>query len=194
MSFFCFLFLNLFPLLLVGQESLFPLNEKGKIAFEEEVQVEGLGKEALFVNAVNYFGKVKKAGERKARKPELDPEGLTKEGSFYVYKEGLFTPQIHGEVRYRIRIEPTGRGYTYSISDFVFIFYERNRYGQFAPVNGKVKPLEDEKYAGMQDLWLEHKKVTRKHIDQQIKELKRGMQEIPPGARGNVEELGEEMN
>lgn len=194
MNFLYILLLFVIPAAMIEQDSLFPLNESGKIAFEEEVSVEGMGKDALFVNAINYAGMVKKAGERKARKPSLDKDGLSKDGSFYVYKKGLFTPQIHGEINYRIRIEPKDGGYKYSITDLVFQFYEKNRYGQYAPVSGKLKPLEEEKYAGMQDLWEEHRKLTREVMDNHIRVLKKKMQEIPPGARLNKENRGDERN
>lgn len=99
-----------------------------------------------------------------------------------MYTKGLFTPQIHGEVKYTLHLDVTDQGYSYSFTDFVFQFYKRNWYGQYASVNGKIKPLEEEKYAGMQDTWQEHRKFTRKVIDNHIRVLKQKMKEIPSGA------------
>lgn len=191
---FIYMFIMLFPLTFYEQDTLFPINGAGKIAFEEEVKVDNLGKEALFMNAVSYATKVQKAGQRKAGKPRLEKDALRKEGSFYVYTKGLFTPQIHGEIKFNLFIEVTDQGYKYTFTDFIFQFYERNRYGQFAPVSGKVKPLEEEKYAGMQKKWLEHKKFTKEVIENHIRVLKKKMQEIPPGTKVYEDDLVEEMN
>lgn len=193
MSFLCMLML-LLPAIFTSQDTLFPINESGKIEFREEVRLEEMGKEPLFRNAVDFASKVKKASDRKARKPRLLKDEINQEGSFYVYKKGLFTQQIHGEIKYYLNIKVTESGYSYSFTDFVFQFYERNRYGQFAPVSGKIKPLEEEKYAGMQDVWLEHKKYTREVMDNHIRVLKQKMQEIPPGARLNNKVEESEMN
>lgn len=193
MSFLC-MFMLLLPAIFTSQDTLFPINESGKIAFKEEIRIEEMGKEALFRNAVNFASKVKKAPDRKARKPGLLKDEINQEGSFYVYKKGLFTQQIHGEIKYNLNIKVTESGYSYNFTEFVFQFYERNRYGQFAPVSGKIKPLEEEKYAGMQDVWLEHKKFTREVMDNHIRVLKQKMQEIPPGARLNNKEKESELN
>lgn len=167
------------------QDPALPINEKGKVAFEEEVVVEHLGKDALRLNALSFFERVKKAGERNPRRPTLEAEGVSKEGSFYVYTKGLFTPQIHGEIKYTIKIELKENAYKYSYTDFVFQFYERKRHGRYGPVSGKVKPLEEEEYAGMQNTWESHKALTKEAIEKHIFELKKKMREVPPGALNN---------
>lgn len=59
----------------------------------------------LWLNAVSFATKVQKAGERNHGKPQLEKNIIRKEGSFYVYKKGLFTPQIHGEIIFQLEIE-----------------------------------------------------------------------------------------
>lgn len=191
---FIFMLMFLLPVHFHSQDTLLPLNESGKIVFQEDIYIEEMGKEALFRNALTYTSKIKRAGNRKARKPRLEKDRLSQEGSFYVFKKGLFTDQIHGEIRYTLEINVSPQGYTYSFSDFVFQFYKRNRYGKFAPVSGKIKPLEEERYAGMQDEWMEYKKLTRKVIDNHIRVLKKEMQQIPPGAKLDRQEAEEGSN
>lgn len=173
-----------------------PVNEEGKIIFEDVVVVENMSKDVLFINAINYGERVKKASERKTSMYANPREGVvSKEGSFYVYTDGLFTPQIHGEIKFTVRLEVDQNKYKYRYTDFVFQHYSKNRYGQYAPVSGKVKPLEEEKYAGMQKTWEQHKKLTREHIENHIRELKIQMQEIPTkAASGDWEHLIEETN
>lgn len=189
-----YMLMFLLPVYFYPQDTLLPLNESGKIEFKEEVYMEEMGKEALFRNALAYAAKIKKAGDRKAKKPRLEKDQLSQEGSFYVYKKGLFTSQIHGEIKYTLKINVTDQGYTYSFSDFVFQFYKRNRYGQFSPVSGKIKPLEDEKYSGMQEAWQDYKEFTRQVVDNHIRVLKKEMQNIPPGARANKVDTEKELN
>ncbi len=86
-------------------------------------------------------------------------------------------------------------GYKYTFSNFVFNYYQRNRYGRYAPVNGKFKKLEDEKFAGMQKIWEGHKLVTKEYIENQISQLKNKMAELPPGAKtAQFQDMEEPIN
>ncbi|WP_224995757.1 DUF4468 domain-containing protein [Cesiribacter sp. SM1] len=176
-------------------EPQLPRNSAGKISFEEFVQVDDRGKDALFINAMNFATRVKRV-DAYDKKVHADYQGsvVNREGSFYVYTQGLFTPQIHGEIVYNLRLEVMDGGYSYTFTDFVFQYYKKNRYGQYAPVSGKKKPLEKEKFAGMNDTWREHKETTRKHVESHIRALKKKMREEPPGARLNEDEHHDEMN
>ena len=93
------------------QGSPLPLNEEGKISFQEEVLLGEGNQKELWLNAVRYAAKVKKAGKRSAAKPQLEKNMIRQEGSFFVYKRGLFTPQIHGEIVFKIEIEIKPNGY-----------------------------------------------------------------------------------
>lgn len=154
----------------------FQLDEEGKFFIQEEVLTSEMDQRRLWQNAVSYVTKVRKAGEMSHGKPQLEKNIIRKEGSFYVYKKGLFTPQIHGEIIFQVEIEVDKDSYKYTFSDFVFQFYQKNRYGQFVPVSGKIKPLEDERFAGMQEAWEEYKEMTRKVVGNHIRVLKTEMQ------------------
>lgn len=155
--------------------------------FHEEMEVEGSDQDILWLNALQYSARVKKAGQRKAAKPQLGKNSISQEGSFYVYTKGLLSHQIHGEIIFKIKVEVSGNRYNYTFSDFIFQFYQKNRYGRFVPVSGKIKPLEDEKYAGMQEIWEEHKSLTRKVAENHIRVLKKEMQKVPPSVRSKEE-------
>lgn len=163
--------------------------------FEEFVAVDELSKEGLYRNALNFAGRMQVVSDR-ANKPDLNiKEGLVrKEGSFYVYKKGLLTPQIHGEIKFTLELAVKDQGYTYAYKDFVFHYYEKNRYGRYQPVSGKKKSLETEKFAGMQELWEAHKQTTRQHIQGHIRALKAHMAVVPPGAGVYDEHTVEEVN
>lgn len=167
-----------------SEDSILPKNDAGLIYFEEEIKVKNVGKDALFKNAVKYASTVKKESKRKSDLALHHHNNIVeKKGSFFVYTQGLITPQIHGEITYNVRIEVFEEGYKYTFTNFVFNYYKRNRYGRFAPVNGKTKRLEENKFAGMQKTWLGHKQFTKEYIENQINHLKNKMAELPPGAK-----------
>lgn len=154
-----------------------------KIQYEEFVAVDDLGRDALLRNAMSFMDRVHQVSDRSAKAEVAYSEGIVrKQGSFYVYKKGLLTPQIHGEIKYTLQLAVDETGYTYTYNDFVFQYYEKNRWGRYLPVSGKKKSLDEEKFAGMQDLWEQHKATARQHIQGHIRALKTHMQVIPPGA------------
>lgn len=172
-------------------DPVFPVNEEGKITFEEVVEMENIPQKQLFINAVKYAEKVENASKRKPGMYANPKKGIVeKKGSFLVYTNGLFTQQVHGEIEFSVHLEVEDNQYTYTYTDFVFQHYSKNRHGLYAPVNGKKKPLEDEKYAGMQDIWLSHKKLTKAHIENHIRVLKKQMKEVSPSA--SIEGVDEE--
>lgn len=182
--------MNLLSILLVmwafwSTDSLIAVDntDTDKFHFEEFVAVEGMDSDILYRNAINFATRVQLVSDR-ADKPQLQiKEGVVRKGgSFYVYKKGLLTPQIHGEIKYTLQLAVTDQGYTYTYKDFVFQYYEKNRYGRYQPVNGKKKGLEVENFAGMQDLWEAHKQTTQQHIQGHIRALKAHMATVPPGA------------
>lgn len=176
-----FLFFTNF--IIFPQSSILPENKDGKVNFEEVVEAKNLGKELLFKNATKFVSSIK--NERK-RRPNLSinfSNGvISKKGSFFVYTQGLITPQIHGEITYQLYLVISDEGYKYTFTDFVFHYYQRNRYGRYAPVSGKYKYLEEEKFAGMQQTWENHKQATKDHIEFQIDQLKMKMEEMPTDA------------
>lgn len=166
------------------EQSELPKNEAGLIQFEEEILIENLSKEDLYKNALIYISSLNKENKRKSD-ININHENkiVEKKGSFLVYTNGLLTPQIHGEITYKVKIKVFEDRYKYTFSDFVFNYYKRNRYGRYAPVNGKTKRLEEEKFVGMQKIWESHKASTRDHIENQIKYLKSIMTEQAHGTR-----------
>lgn len=169
-----------------------PVNSAGKVAFEGFVSVPEADKNLMLRNALSYMERVQKLSDKAAR-PQLQlAEGLlSKQGSFMVYKEGMLSTQPHGEIQYVVTLKVTDGGYTYHYTDFVFQYYQRNRYGLYEPQHGRKKALEVQKFAGMQELWEAHKKATRKHIENHIITLQAVMAQEPGGAQrgSNIEEM-----
>lgn len=177
------------------QKDVLPRNAAGRVTFEERVAVADKDREILLQNALQYVSKVRKQSEPGARGWINPLEGtLRKEGSFYVYKNGLLTQQLHGEIRYTLRLAVEDEGYTYTYTDFSFQYYQKNRYGRYEPISGKTKALEEAHFAGYQELWQAHKSSTLQHIQNHIQALKTAMQQEPVGTRQYNEHFIDERN
>ncbi|MFL5729424.1 MAG: hypothetical protein ACJ75J_08040, partial [Cytophagaceae bacterium] len=93
---------------------------------------------------------------------------------FLVYTKGAISKEIHGAIRYSVKIEVKNNKYKYRFSDFVFEYYKINRNYQYLPT-GQEKPLEEEKFTGWDNAWENHKKETYSRITSLIKSLKSDM-------------------
>lgn len=153
--------------------TILPLDRNGKVSFEETFFFKDAKKDYLYEKARTYLNNFKKEGQKHPLVKAYYYSGkLETESSFLVYTNGLFTKQVHGEILYNITIMVDDDKLTYRFSDFRFNYYKRNRYGKYEPVHGKFKPLEDEKFAGMQNIWVNHKQKTKSLIDAHIHMLK----------------------
>lgn len=152
------LIILLFPFFL--QQNPFPTDEYGKYTLQEVVELPGMSKEKLFENGLSFMKQINVLNSRK-KHLSADHENLiiTNKGSFYAYQYGSFGKAIDGAVEYDITLEIKDGRYRYTITNYTFNQYIRNRYGKFEPVNGKYTPLE----SGMSDLnkkaW-EHNRQT----------------------------------
>jgi hypothetical protein len=61
---------------------------------------------------------------------------------FYLYVKPTLTKQIDGIIMADITINVEEKKYQYTINNFRFIKYARNRFGQFVPKSSKKYPLE----------------------------------------------------
>jgi len=150
-------FINFFT----NSETLFPLDQHGKYTFSEVVEVPGMTRNELFTNGEEFVKKIKVLNTNK-KYFSKDKENfiLTNKGSFYVYRFGSLKKAIDGAVEYEIKLELKDGKYRYTITNFVFNEYRRNRYGKFEPVNGKFYPLEMEMTSLNQKEWEKHREVV----------------------------------
>ena len=121
----------------------FPIDESGKYTFSEVVEVPGMPREKLLNNGTAFLNTIKILKSRKSYlNIDEDNYQLTTRGSFYVYRYGSIKKAIDGAVEYDIKIELKEGKYRYTITNFVFNEYQRNRYGKYEPIKGKYTPLE----------------------------------------------------
>ncbi|MCK5469819.1 MAG: DUF4468 domain-containing protein [Cyclobacteriaceae bacterium] len=143
------------------QDTQFPIDDLGKYTITEVVELHGIDKDKLFLNGEKFMKKVKVLNSKKKYyKIEKDNYTITNKGSFYVYRIGSVKKGIGGAVEYDIDLEIKDGKYRYTITNFIFNEYQRNRYGKYEPVKGKFIPLEMEVSSINKKEWEKHKQVV----------------------------------
>ncbi|MCK5210813.1 MAG: DUF4468 domain-containing protein, partial [Cyclobacteriaceae bacterium] len=143
------------------QDTQFPIDDLGKYTITEVVELHGIDKDKLFLNGQKFMKKVKVLNSKKKYyKIEKDNYTITNKGSFYVYRIGSVKKGIGGAVEYDINLEIKDGKYRYTITNFIFNEYQRNRYGKYEPVKGKFIPLEMEVSSINKKEWEKHKQVV----------------------------------
>ena len=158
------------------QDTPFPINDMGKYTITEVVELHGIDKDKLFSNGETFMKKVKVLNSKKKYfKIEKENYTIRNKGSFYVYRIGSVKKGIGGAVEYDIDLEIKDGKYRYTITNFIFNEYQRNRYGKFEPVKGKYTPLEMAVSSINKKEWEKHKQVVYDKSQELIQNLYSGM-------------------
>ena len=152
--------------------------QNGVITFQEVVELPGYDNELLFSNAIDFLGEVKIVNQKKKENNiTQDLQILTIEtiGGFLIYH--LKSPA--GEVRYKMLVEIREEKYRYTVTDFIFYAYSRNRYGKFERQKWISRHLEDPKYDGHLKQWAKTKEKTAERMAAMLSDLKLSMAQNP---------------
>ena len=160
----------------LAQETQFPIDDLGKYTITEVVELHGIDKDKLFSNGEKFMKKIKVLNSKKKYyKIEKENYIIRNKGSFYVYRIGSVKKGIAGAVEYDIDLEIKDGKYRYTITNYIFNEYQRNRYGKYEPVKGKFKPLEMEVSSINTKEWKKHKQVVYDKSLELVQNLHSGM-------------------
>ncbi len=144
-----------------GQDVQFPIDGTGNFIFTEVVEVPGLSKEVLYRNGELFLKQVKILNSRKKNLQKNDDDFIiSNKGSFYVYRIGSVKKAIDGAVEYSITLEMKDGKYRYTITNFLYNEFKKNRYGKSEPIKGKYLPLELEVSSLNSKQWEKHREVV----------------------------------
>jgi len=162
--------------LALAQKPELPLGNNGKITFHGVVETPGLPQETLHQNALGFLAEIKVVNQKKKEDylTEED-EKVTSIGGFLVYN--YKSPD--GEIRYTITIEVKDNKYRYTITDFVFYPYTRNRYGRFEREKWQFKSLDEPVHKSNQKSWEKHKAKTGDKMERLISSMSLEMERLP---------------
>jgi hypothetical protein len=121
-----------------AQKSLLGQNEQNKYIYYQVVERPGVLRDSLGNNAVAFV----KENFPKIKSRAGSDTSITIKDNFQTYSVLAFAKHESGEIRFTFAIEYRNFKYRYWLTDFVFVPYERNRYGVYVPVNGIEIPLE----------------------------------------------------
>ena len=149
-------FLLSFVYLLSAAQTVMPLptDEFGRITYQQVVEIEDAPQELLFVNAYNYLESLVENHKNLKVDPQCNQDSteIYLPLEYTVYNDfPIHSP--HGTISYLFTVAVKDGKYRYTATNFSFQYLKRNRYGRFAKVKGKYKPLEDPIFKGNQKLW-----------------------------------------
>ena len=121
-----------------GQKSLLALDEHDKYIYYQVVSQPGTSADSLDKKALGF---VKESLPKSSVKTTGDTTIILKD-RFVTYSVLAFAKHESGEIKFTLTIECKNDKYRYWLTDFVFIPYEKNRYGVFVPSNGVEIPIE----------------------------------------------------
>ncbi|AZI23837.1 DUF4468 domain-containing protein [Pedobacter sp. G11] len=131
--------LSVFVTSLSAQEKQFPKDETGKFIYYKVVDSLVLSKTILLERAKNFVVSTNK----KTMKLESSTDtSILAKGKMIIDKTILVAGHPSGEVSYDFVFEARAGKYRYWLTNFIFIPYQRDRYGNFVPKTTIGSPLE----------------------------------------------------
>jgi hypothetical protein len=122
----------------LGQKEQLVLSEQNKYTY---FQVRPL-KHAVEAADLAKYLKKEVSGIKVAKAEQNAVKGS---GDILMYKKGLITSQEQAAINYTLSIDFKDSKYRILITDLVYVPYQRNRYGVFAPIDGAGVDLETKK-------------------------------------------------
>ncbi|MBC8987444.1 DUF4468 domain-containing protein [Pedobacter sp. N36a] len=152
-------------------EEELPLDDRGKYIYYEVVSRKGKTKEELIKAAKRYF---KSDSSPKISLVEKDSL-YTGKGKLIINKSAFLLTRPSGEVRYQLYLDFKEGKYRFWLTDFSFIPYQRDRYGNFVPTTAIGIPLEQKPGKLNAVEWASYLKATAKEAQVFAANLKQGM-------------------
>ena len=163
-----------------AQETPFPINDIGKYELSEVVDLHGIDKEKLFQNGQKFMKTVKVLhSKKKFYSEEKENFTISNRGSFYVYRLGSVKKGIGGAVEYDLTLEIKDGKYRYTLTNYLFNEYQKNRYGKYQPLKGKYTPLEAEVSSLNKKEWEKQRQVVYDKSQELIQNLYSEMLYVP---------------
>ncbi|KIO75734.1 hypothetical protein TH53_19015 [Pedobacter lusitanus] len=111
-------------------------DERGKYIHYEVITGNSVPVDSLIYRAKLFFKQKKLTGIKS------DSTFFERSGRFIINKTAFVLSHPSGELWYNLTFEIKGEKYRFWLTDFVFIPYHRDRYGNFVPSTVKGSPLE----------------------------------------------------
>ncbi|WP_316805078.1 DUF4468 domain-containing protein [Pedobacter nototheniae] len=122
-----------------AQQKQFALDDRGKYIYYEVVDAKNLLKDSLMERAALFFDKLNAKNIKLESKTDTS---IFASGKMVIDKTLLVASHPSGEVNYKFTVEVRNGKYRFWLTDFEFIPYQRDRYGNYVPATPIATPLE----------------------------------------------------
>ncbi|MEJ2883255.1 DUF4468 domain-containing protein [Pedobacter sp. GR22-6] len=163
-----------------GQDQPLAYDERGKLIHYEVVEMEGITKAQLDARAEKFF---KKSAKMLKLKSAAGDSLMQAAGKIVITKTALVLSHPSGEVQYNFYAEAKDAKYRFWLTDYEFIPYQRDRYGNFVPSTVIGVPLERKPgklNAGEWEAYLKYATSQSRVIAGQFKDAMNAKQEQAP--------------
>lgn len=159
----------------LAQDKALPLDERGKLIYYEVVEKKEVDLATLKERARLFFDKAK---ELTVEVQEVDSLWYAK-GKLLINKTAFVLSRPSGEVLYRLYVDFKPGKYRFWLTDFSFIPYQRDRYGNFVPSTTIGIPLERKQGKLNAGEWESYVKATAREVKLFAERFKQSMSEQP---------------
>ena len=166
-----------------GQEKPLAYDERGNLIFYEVVEMKGVSKDQLEARAKSFF---KKSAKLMKFKNTIGDTLMQASGKIVITKTALVLSHPSGEVQYNFYAESKADRYRFWLTDYEFIPYQRDRYGNFVPSTVVGTPLERKPgklNAGEWENYLKYATSQSNVIAAQFKDAMSAKQVLAPKAK-----------
>ncbi len=139
MRYYAIIFFTIVSLKLPAQQKQFSLDERGKYIYYEVVDAKTLGKDSLMARAKIFINKVYR---KTIKQQELTDTSILAKGKTVIDKTVLIAGHPSGEINYNLTFEVRSGKYRFWFTDFEYIPYQRDRYGNYVASTTVGTPLE----------------------------------------------------
>jgi hypothetical protein len=139
-----------------AQDKPLPIDERGKLIYYEVVVSGKTPADSLLTRARTFL-----ESDKKFKLSNLTSDTtLAATGKMMISKSALGMARPMGAVDYDFYVEVKEGKYRFWLTDFLFIPYSRDRYGNFVPETNIGIPLEREQGKLRAAEWLGYQKIT----------------------------------
>ena len=155
-----------------GQDKPLSNDDRGKLIYYEVVTAKDVAKDSLAVRAAAFFKKSAKSLKVKSTSTD---SLIHASGKMTINKTALVLSRPSGEVLYNFYAETRDGKYRFWFTDFNFIPYQRDRYGNFVPSTTVGVPLENKPGKLNAAEWAGYIKATTKEANLLASRFKQAM-------------------
>lgn len=155
-------------LALAQEISVMPKDETGKYIYYEVVS-RTANEDSLKVRAIDFLMKNKKEIKLKSSK---ETAKVTANGKMVIAKSLAMLSRPTGEITYTFNFEVNTQKYRFWLSDFEFIPYQKDRYGNFVPSTTVGIALETDAKKSNADQWEDYRLQASKYAANFAKRFK----------------------